>query len=352
MSIASNVVGLWSLWIEDVAAGLKRALLSLRRTRAIELREQADGSFLATERRRGLATPLDEPPLTLEQDGVAGPSRALLVRSRVNIVLSPSRFVFRSLELPRGADQYLGGVVRSQIDRMTPWIASDAAFGWSPPSYAGADRIAVTVAATSRALIEPIVSAVIAGSADSVQVSTQTEDGSTTIPVWFQRSDQSADQRMPRYLAIGFAGAALGFLVSLGAWLAAGGYYETREKDLQEQIEQRRAQLMQQTGSALERAAQSLQARKRATPSAVLVIEELSKTLPDDAHLTELRIEDGKVQMVGLAQESPALIRLIEQSGQFSEATFFAPTVRTPNGGETFHIEARPGPSFAKSNEN
>jgi general secretion pathway protein L len=348
MSLASNVVGLWSLWIEDVGAGLSIALLKLRRPRTIELREQADGSFLATERRRGLATPLA--PLRLDQDRIADPGRELLVRSRVEVVLSPSHFVFRSLELPRGAEQFLEGVVRSQIDRLTPWVASEAAFGWSPPSDAGPDRIAVTIAATGRALIEPIISAVVANNAGSVKVSTEAEEASTPIPVWFQRSDLDADQRLRRYLAIGFGVSVLGFLLSFGAWLVAGGYYDSHERELQDQIQRRRAELMQQTGSALERAVQSLQARKRTNPSAVLVIEDLSKALPDDAHLTELRIEDGKVQMVGLAHDSAALIRLIEQSGQFSKATYFAPTVRTPNGDETFHIEARPEPPFGQSN--
>src|SRR5271165_1020740 len=352
MSFASNVVGLWSLWMDDVAAGLNRALLRLRPERAIELREQADGSFLATERRGGLATPLDAAPLRLDEDGVAGPSRELLVRSQVNVVLSPSRFVFRSLELPRGAEQFLEGVVRSQIDRLTPWIAAEAAFGWGPPSDAGPERIAVTVAATDRALIEPFVSAVVASRAGSVQVSTRAEEASTAIPVWFHRADQGADQRLRRRLAIGFGVAALGILVCFGTWLVAGEYFEAREKALQDQIAQRRAELMQQTGSAFDQAIQSLQARKRAIASAVLVIEELSKALPDEAHLTELRIEDGSVQIVGLAHDSPALIRLIEQSGRFSHATFFAPTIQAPNGSETFHIEAHPAPPFATSDEN
>jgi general secretion pathway protein L len=183
-------------------------------------------------------------------------------------------------------------------------------------------------------------------------VSTRTEDASIVVPVWFQRTDQRADRRLRRYLAIGFGVASLGFVLSFGAWLVVGGYLENRERELQDQIAQRRAEFGQQTGSALEQAIQSLQARKRATPSAVLVIEDLSKALPDDAHLTELRMEDGNVQMVGLAHAAPALIRLIEQSGRFSRATFFAPTVRAPNGSETFHIEAHPEQQIAKGDEN
>ena len=76
----------------------------------------------------------------------------------------------------------------------------------------------------------------------------------------------------------------------------------------------------------------------------------MRRTLPDEAHLTELRIEGGKVQIAGSASDAPALIRLIEQSRQFTQATFFAPTVRGANGGQSFHIEAHIEPSLAVTN--
>jgi len=354
LSAASIIVDLWSRWIDDVTAGLKPASSSFRRARVIELREQGDGSFSVTEWRRGAAKFLTDARLRLVEDIVAGPENALelLVRSHVHVILSSSRFLFRSIELPRGADQFVDGVVKSQIDRLTPWPANDAVYGWSPPSDAGPARIAVTIAATARALIEPIVNAVRAKKPGSIRISTEVVGEGTIIPVWSERSDQSPDRRMRRHVQIVFGAAGLSLLASLLGWLVAGTYLETREKDIEDQIARRRSQLMQQSGSAMQRAAEALQARKRTAPSAVIVMEELSKTLPDDTHLTELRIEEGKVQIVGLAQDAPALIRLIEQSGKFSQATFFAATVRAPKGGDTFHIEARPEPPFSQSNRN
>src|ERR1700730_15530912 len=87
--------------------------------------------------------------------------------------------------------------------------------------------------------------------------------------------------------------------------------------------------------------------RKQTTPSSVMVLEAISRVLPDTTYVTELRIEGDKVQVVGISQDAPSLVRLMEQSPQFSRATFFAPTTRAQNDpGERFHIEVHITPYF------
>jgi general secretion pathway protein L len=111
-------------------------------------------------------------------------------------------------------------------------------------------------------------------------------------------------------------------------------------EDLQQRISQRRAALRLDANGGTSGLG-LLAKRKQSTPSSVMVLEAMSRVLPDTTYVTELRIEGDKVQVVGMTQDAPSLIRLMEQSPQFTRATFFAPTTHAPNeSGERFHIEA------------
>ena len=274
MSAAASLLTFLSRWIDDVAAGLARSRATLRRGRRIELTEQADGSFLASVWRKGSAAPLNEPPLSLELDRFAEPVsarlRALLARSRVDVVLAPSRFVFRPLDLPRAAEPFLEGVVRAQIDRLTPWSGSDAAFGWSAPAHVGSERIALTVAATARTLLTPIVQALIPCRVDSIWMSTRAgDDGTLVIPILAR---QAGDENSPAAFvsASSRASASPASLASSasssGPWSAPGMTRVSRNCRIRSP---RAARTVEQRGSADEQALRALpeESGRRPQPS-------------------------------------------------------------------------------------
>jgi general secretion pathway protein L len=86
---------------------------------------------------------------------------------------------------------------------------------------------------------------------------------------------------------------------------------------------------------------------KETSPTAAIVLEALSQALPDGAYLTELRLEQGTLRMIGLTNDAPSLIAPLEQSGHLSDVRFFAPTARGPDGNLfRFNIEAHVEPHF------
>lgn len=323
---------LWR-WIDarlnDAAAGFVAWGQRLRPRRRALFVEQADGSFAGPS---GVCRIEDEAC-------VFTGAPATLRRGEVEFRLAPERCTFREIELPAGAAPFLDGVVRAQIDRLIPWRASEAAFGWSAAQAAGADRIAVTVAATPRRS----VAALLRMGADAIAVTTE-RDG-VPIVILSQRAGDVAR------LARSRAAVTTLLLASLVAGLAAVAADLTLGAQARDEIDARTAELSKLRAALARRereqddpVTQALDARKRATPATVVALEALSRTLPDAAYLTQLRFAGDKVELAGVAADAAGLIRLIEQSPHFSRAAFSAPTTRAADERQSFRIEAHVAP--------
>ncbi|HEY8007739.1 MAG TPA: PilN domain-containing protein [Methylocella sp.] len=350
----ADIVETCSRWIDRVAMTIVAGRQSLRMIPYVQLAEQQDGTFTVRRGQQGDVLDLPGPPIRLSGDHtgaeVAGLPDSVLRGAKVEVVLRPQRFMFRPLELPRRALDFLDGIVRAQIDRLTPWSADAAAFGWHSEVDPANDRIDVTIAATAKTLIAPFISAVTALGADTVILSAALPHpvgDAATIKISEQKAGQAADARRLRRILIGLAagGSALASL-SIAANAIVGGMFETQRDDVLRRVTERRA-LMQPGRNGASEAARALEQHKHEIPSTVIAIEALSQVLPDDTYLTELRILGDKIQIVGVTKDAPSLIRLIEQTSHFSKATFFAPTTRSASEQtEHFHIEARIEPVY------
>jgi general secretion pathway protein L len=336
-------------WLEIVAAAIVAALGRFVSPRVVRITEEADGSGF-TLRKVDNGGRVERLAADGGLAGALSREAAKAIKgNRVEIVLRPTRFVSRQVELPRRAVEFLDGIIRAQIDRLTPWSAADAVFGWGHPADIASDRISIMVVATARAALRPLIDTLSELGAASIAILTAPADGGAaagTIKVYDQSIRGTLDaMRLSRILLLVLLVAAGAASLAVAADATLGARLEAREQDLTQEINQRRALLRGGQAAIARSASAVLDRRKQETPATVIVLEALSTILPDHTYVTELRVEGDKVQVIGVTQDAPGLIELIEQSPHFKRATFFAPTTRSATDpGERFHIEAHVEP--------
>lgn len=350
MGSVARITAALSRWIDEVAEAVLAGIEQLRASSLARFTERRDGTFIAVTTRPAPASVGPDPSFRL------GPAlapadfdrvTAIVKDARVEILLEPDRFLFRPLELPSRAGEFLEGIVRSQIDRLTPWSATDALYGWSAPVETSTGRMVITVAATGRNLVTPLTDTLAGLGAASICLSVRSpEPGAEAIMISDRKTRAAREIHQARRMLLSIL-AGLGGLaaVSVLAEIVVGSDLEARQADIAGRIQAIRSSLQARRDPASEPMA-ALQRRKREAPSSVLVLEALSETLPDHTYLTELRMQDGKIQIIGMTKDAPSLIERLERSPQFSEASFYAPTTRSlAKPGDNFHIEAKIRPS-------
>jgi general secretion pathway protein L len=350
MATMSELKDLFSEWIATVARAVDTIAGRFLRSGQILLREGKDDMVVAKAISMRNAPALPEVSFRLDKGGPTPPLpedwKAAFRGSRVEAVLQSDHVMFSPLDFPSQAGDFLDGMLREQVDRLTPWTVKQAIFGWSQPTDTANDRIEVTFAATSKLKIQPLLQLAQALDVRSIAVfaTASGSEGTPTRIKLFDESLLSAIGRtvsVPRILRTILLSAGLAAAASLLVAAYLGSSLQSEQQELQRRVSQRRAALRLDPNAGGSSALSLLAKRKQTTPSSVLVLEAVSRVLPDSTYVTELRIEGDKVQVVGMTQDAPSLIRLMEQSPQFTRATFFAPTTHAQNEpGERFHIEA------------
>ena len=343
MNLGGSVREIFACWTDAVAlavVALLERVISPRVVRLIEADDPAGGFKLQSPNNTGDAVGR----LSLANGQFSGAAAASINGSRVELVLGSGKFLLRPLELPARASEFIDGIVRAQIDRLTPWSAGEAVFGCTPPVGAGSGKIMTTIAAAPRATAEPYVAALSALEATSVAIFAAGPDaGAAPIKVFERQARGLLERsRVSAGLRLVLAGAALLAVLSLVGETVAGQYFDNRRAELNGELTARRLALRLDRDGADRSPIAALAHRKNQMQASVIVLEELSRILPDDTYVTELRIDGKTVQVVGVTNDAPSLIRLMEQSSHFTRATFFAPTTHAPSErGDRFHIEAK-----------
>src|SRR6266568_993868 len=271
------------------------------------LRDAQAGKILAT--------------LTLGTGVSADVSRA--VNNNFVVLEFPAdKVVVRRIAVPAQARKFLSGVIRNQIERLSPWPANDVVYGFAAEAGA-ADAAAVEVrilmaarsdvdaARQDLAALGIPVDRVVARDSDSEA----TDEVTGSVTLWSLASAASIRNESEDMAA--------------------------RSKVLQRQVQTGRSASSTASMPPAERAWLS----KEMSISSVIVMEALSRALPESAYVTESRLEKENLRIMGLADDAPGLLAPLERSEHMTDVHFFAPTARGPDGKRfRFSIEARVEP--------
>jgi general secretion pathway protein L len=336
-----SILPLWSKWIETLA-GLVIARQVARRARraltvAIENKRVVVLSGAARRSRR--------PP---SARAIAKAAR----RHFITLELPARETVLQRINVPARAREFLPGIVRNQIERLSPWPVDQVIYGFDATASAGdADTLDTRVVMASRATVEAARNelAALGVTADRIVAGETGSAGASPVSLWsrFDSGSGSGLDRVRRKVA---AAVLVTVLASTGAtaWaLLSARAIRAESEDAAESAAalQRRLQPARGAPSASLAPPERAWALKETAPAGVLVLDALSQALPDSAYLTELTLQKSTVRIVGLTSDAPALIAPLEHFGQFADVRFFAPTTRGPDGRLFwFHIEARVEP--------
>jgi general secretion pathway protein L len=283
--------------------------------------------------------------------------------------------VARRIAVPVQARAFLPGIIRNQIERLSPWHADQVVYGFDADVDAeDAAALDVRVLIALRAVIDRARDelAAIGLRVDRIVTSQPPPPrprpnaevngaspphaekggmGGKSVTLWSRLADVSPAQlaHACRHVGAGIGGAVVVSLcVSLWAMSSAASLGQKSEE-----IAARTKTVQRQIQGPTPQSVASLDPSERAwyaketSPTAAIVLEALSRVLPDGAYLTELRLENTSLRMVGLANDAPSLIAPLEHSGHLNDVHFFAPTTRGPDGTLfRFNIEARVEPHF------
>jgi general secretion pathway protein L len=261
------------------------------------------------------------------------------------------KVVRRDISVPAGAQKFLSGVIRNQMERLSPWPPGNVVYGFnSETSGKNASVVDVRILMASRTDIDASRHhlAALGVQVDRIVANNSTAEtadkAAASVTLWSRLTDSSRDrlERTSRLIGIGIGvTVAVSMCLSLWAFVSTGLVRDesesiaARAKTLQRQV---------QGGRTLSSAAPPAERAwflKETSVSSVILLEALSRALPQSAYLTEIRLENATLRMVGLADDAPALLAPLEQSGHLTGVHFFAPTTRGPDGKSfRFSIEA------------
>ncbi|WP_246022973.1 PilN domain-containing protein [Cognatilysobacter terrigena] len=317
---ATSLRGLLNWWGHALAAWLPvrvRRALGVDRGRLL-LMPLTDGEVRLQLQRDGALHELGRLPALVDAPG-DDPLATVLNSSAVDLprwlVLPAGAALVRRLGLPAAAADRLRDVVRFELDRQTPFAADEVMYDARLVGRRGDGQLDVELVATPRMRAEPMLAALgpLAGRLAGVDVLDVdgTPRGVNLLDPAARRRQRDPWLVWNRVLAgVGVIAIAFALVTILDNRRQAADQLEhdvrARSRPAKLAAQQREALTELVAGQAF------LDKRRAEQPTAVEVMDEVSRRLPDGTYLEKLAMEGDRLTLIGLSNEAPSLVNRLE----------------------------------------
>lgn len=352
-SLPGAVAAFFRWWGRELAACVPAPLRALLRRRSGTLIVAPDPGGVAL-RFRGPGGMVEIGRVAIDPDTPQG-ARATVAKlvARVRrrtaetvLALPEDRVLRRAIELPLAARENLREVISFEMDRYTPFAASDVLFDLKPLSTdPEAQTLSVDLAVVPRDVAAQFEASAEAWGLkpDMVCFADDRDADRPGAGFVFRRPELPRGGLATRlavvlWVCAGLLAAAL-IAVPLQRQQALLAEYEA-------QLETRRTEaaavdLLRRQLAETASVSDLLAGRKTGRPTAVGLLHEITRLLPDDTWLLQIRAFDDRLTMAGYSGAASALIPVLEASDLFAEVRFEAPvTLDGRIGLERFNLSA------------
>ncbi len=277
---------------------------------------------------------------------------------QVLLRVSPSDIVERTIQIPKAASDVIEPVLQNQMERIVPWSPDDTRYGYRivGTNEASAEQLDIQIVATTKSVLDGALRRAESVGLNPYAIDFAPDASSDAASIELASLTPDPLKRTAKALQAGLA-VILVLCVAIGAfglylmwnWQVESDDLEARITTASSRVEE--VKRLNDENTELRQQRERLVRRKREEPAVMVLIEALSRALPDTAYLSELEIHGRDTRIVGKSDDPTALITMLEDTPQFEDVHFSAATTREE--GETagtFSIisRAQGGPTLEK----
>jgi len=337
-NVSTNTIGrAYSWWLHELSKALTPRRSEARAWRTL-LRHTPEGLEICIKAGRsikviGMLRWDGAPDQTFELKKLIA-KKAARNPKQVLLRLSSSDVVERTIQIPQAASDVIEPVLQNQMERIVPWSLDDTQYGYRivGPNASSPDQLDVDVVATTKRVLESALHR-----AQSVGL----------VPYAIDFAPQSEDLTGVKLMSLGAdpvkktqqsLNVILAVILAFSVMICGFGLYHMWDRQVQsDELEAKIANAtsrveevkrLNKENFQLRQQRERLVRRKLEEPPVMVLIEALSRALPDSAYLTELEIHGRDTIIIGKSDDPTTLVTILEDSAQFEDVQFSAPTTR------------------------